>query len=84
MEKDLPLWPRYDKEQKVIHLDSSITVTPDTTRPQFEFLVTNEAQPTSRKALQLTVITNKPKASVIQTHFGGCISGNSCDEGARK
>jgi para-nitrobenzyl esterase len=41
----LPPWPRYDKERKVIHLDSPITVTSDTTRPQFEFLVMNEARP---------------------------------------
>lgn len=43
--KGLPSWPRYDKEQKVLHLDSPITVTPDTTRQEFEFLVTNETQP---------------------------------------
>jgi para-nitrobenzyl esterase len=43
--KGLPPWPRYDKEHKVIHLDSPITVAPDTTRPQFEFLITNEARP---------------------------------------
>ena len=43
--KDLPRWPRYDKAQKVLHLDSPITVTPDTTRPQSEFLVTNESRP---------------------------------------
>jgi para-nitrobenzyl esterase len=41
----LPPWPRYDKEQKVIHFDSPITITPDTARPQSEFLVTNEAHP---------------------------------------
>jgi para-nitrobenzyl esterase len=43
--KGLPSWPRYDKEQKIIHLDSPITVTPDTNRPEFEFLITNESQP---------------------------------------
>jgi para-nitrobenzyl esterase len=42
--KGLPAWPRYDKKQKVIHLNSPITLTPDTTRPEFEFLVTNEAR----------------------------------------
>jgi para-nitrobenzyl esterase len=41
----LPPWPRFDKEQKVIHLDSPIAVTPDATRPQFEFLITNESRP---------------------------------------
>jgi para-nitrobenzyl esterase len=39
--KGVPVWPRYDKEQKVLHLDSALAVTPDTTRPEFEFLVTN-------------------------------------------
>jgi para-nitrobenzyl esterase len=46
--KGLPAWPRYDKKQKVIHLNSPITLTPDTTRPEFEFLVTNEARPHER------------------------------------
>ena len=41
----LPPWPRYDQSKKLIHLDVPITVTPDTTRPQFEFLITNEARP---------------------------------------
>lgn len=34
----LPKWPRYDKEKKLIHLDDPITVTPDTTQAEFEFL----------------------------------------------
>jgi para-nitrobenzyl esterase len=34
----LPQWPRYDKEKMVIHLDDPITVTPDSTRLEFEFL----------------------------------------------
>jgi para-nitrobenzyl esterase len=34
----LPQWPRYDKEKLVIHLDDPITVTPDSTRSEFEFL----------------------------------------------
>jgi para-nitrobenzyl esterase len=42
--KGLPAWPRYDKEQKVIHLDSPISVTPDTTRAEFEFLAGNEGR----------------------------------------
>ena len=42
----LPHWPRYDKERMVIHLDSSINASPDTSRPQFEFLLKGEnAQP---------------------------------------
>jgi len=44
-EKGLPQWPRYDNDQKVIHLDSPITVTTDTTRPEFEFLITHETPP---------------------------------------
>jgi para-nitrobenzyl esterase len=40
----LPGWSRYDKERTVLHLDSSITLSPDTSRPQFEFLVREEAQ----------------------------------------
>jgi len=43
--RGLPAWPRYDKEQKVIHFDTPITITPDTTRPEFEFLVTNQPRP---------------------------------------
>jgi para-nitrobenzyl esterase len=39
--KGLPTWPRYDKDQKVIHLDAPITVTSDTTRAEFEFLIRN-------------------------------------------
>ena len=35
----LPYWPRYDKEKSVLHLDRTITHTPDTARPQFEFLL---------------------------------------------
>lgn len=34
----LPKWPRYDKEKMLIHLDDPITVAPDTTRAEFEFL----------------------------------------------
>ena len=36
--KDLPQWPRYDKEKMLIHFADPITVTPDTTRSEFEFL----------------------------------------------
>jgi para-nitrobenzyl esterase len=42
----LPTWPRYDKEKKLIHLDDPITVTPDTTNAEFEFLANEPAQTT--------------------------------------
>jgi para-nitrobenzyl esterase len=42
--KGLPLWPRFDKNKEVLHFDSSITTSPDTDRPQFEFLVREEAK----------------------------------------
>jgi para-nitrobenzyl esterase len=35
----LPRWPRYDSDKALIHLDNPITVGPDATRAQFEFLV---------------------------------------------
>lgn len=35
----LPLWPRYDKDGLLIHLDSAITSGPDTLRPRYEFLL---------------------------------------------
>jgi len=41
----LPQWPRYDKEKKVLHLDDPITVTPDTTRTEFEFLASEPPAP---------------------------------------
>lgn len=34
----LPHWPRYDKEARILHLDSTITSGPDTKLAQFEFL----------------------------------------------
>jgi para-nitrobenzyl esterase len=40
----LPHWPRFDTEKVLIHLASPITVTPDTARPQFEFLLNHETQ----------------------------------------
>jgi para-nitrobenzyl esterase len=43
--KGLPEWPRYDKEQKVIHLDSPITVMLDNTQAEFKFLISNKARP---------------------------------------
>jgi para-nitrobenzyl esterase len=46
--KGLPPWSRYDKTQKVLHFDSPITITPDTTRPEFEFFVKNESRPHER------------------------------------
>ncbi|MGB8260570.1 MAG: carboxylesterase family protein [Terracidiphilus sp.] len=35
----LPAWPRYDKEDGVIHLNVPVTAGPDTTRPRYEFLL---------------------------------------------
>jgi para-nitrobenzyl esterase len=35
----LPLWPRFDTEGTILHLDSEITTGPDSTRPRYEFLL---------------------------------------------
>jgi para-nitrobenzyl esterase len=35
----LPAWPRYGKDNSLIHLDSDITSGPDTERPRHEFLL---------------------------------------------
>jgi para-nitrobenzyl esterase len=35
----LPQWPKYDKDDSLIHLDSAITAGPDTLRPRYEFLL---------------------------------------------
>jgi para-nitrobenzyl esterase len=35
----LPVWPKYDKNDELIHLDSTITSGPDTMRPRYEFLL---------------------------------------------
>ncbi len=35
----LPAWPKYDKDDSLIHLDSTITAGPDTLRPRYEFLL---------------------------------------------
>jgi para-nitrobenzyl esterase len=35
----LPEWPKYDKDDSLIHLDSAITAGPDTLRPRYEFLL---------------------------------------------
>jgi para-nitrobenzyl esterase len=35
----LPAWPRYGKDDLLIHLDSTITSGPDTERPRYEFLL---------------------------------------------
>ncbi len=32
------LWPKYGKDDELIHLDSTITSGPDTLRPRYEFL----------------------------------------------
>lgn len=43
--KGLPYWPRFDKDKATLHLDSPITTSSDTSRPQFEFLVQEQTQP---------------------------------------
>jgi para-nitrobenzyl esterase len=35
----LPVWPKYDKDDSLIHLDSTITAGPDRLRPRYEFLL---------------------------------------------
>jgi para-nitrobenzyl esterase len=35
----LPKWPKYGKDNDIIHLDSTITSGPDATRPRYEFLL---------------------------------------------
>jgi para-nitrobenzyl esterase len=35
----LPEWPKYGKEDELIHLDATITSGPDTLRPRYEFLL---------------------------------------------
>ena len=35
----LPVWPKYDKDDSLIHLDSTITAGPDALRPRYEFLM---------------------------------------------
>jgi len=35
----LPVWPKYGKNDELIHLDSTITAAPDTLRPRYEFLL---------------------------------------------
>jgi para-nitrobenzyl esterase len=35
----LPEWPRFDKDGGLIHLDSTITIGPDTTQARYEFLL---------------------------------------------
>ncbi len=40
----LPTWPKYDKDDSLIHLDSTITSGPDTLRPRYEFLTQGMAQ----------------------------------------
>ena len=34
----LPKWPRYDREQRVLHFDETIRDAPDTTRARYEAL----------------------------------------------
>lgn len=42
--KGLPVWPRFDKGREVLHFDSPITTSPDADRPQFEFLLKEDAR----------------------------------------
>jgi para-nitrobenzyl esterase len=35
----LPVWPKYGKNDELIHLDSTITSGPDALRPRYEFLL---------------------------------------------
>jgi para-nitrobenzyl esterase len=35
----LPIWPKYGKNDELIHLDSTITSGPDALRPRYEFLL---------------------------------------------
>jgi para-nitrobenzyl esterase len=42
----LPAWPRYDKDDSLIHLNDPITSGPDTLRPRYEFLL--NGMPSSR------------------------------------
>ena len=39
----LPEWPKYGKDDALIHLDSTITSGPDTLRPRYEFLETEKS-----------------------------------------
>ena len=39
----LPEWPRFDKTNELIHLDSTITASPDTTQARYQFLLDNPA-----------------------------------------
>jgi para-nitrobenzyl esterase len=41
--ESLPHWPRYDQDRMLIHLDGTITAGPDTTRPQYEFLLRDKS-----------------------------------------
>jgi len=41
----LPQWPRYDQANMVIHLDDPITISPDSTHSEFEFLEKEPATP---------------------------------------
>ena len=42
----LPTWPKYDKDDSLIHLNDPITSGPDTLRPRYEFLL--KGMPPSR------------------------------------
>jgi len=35
----LPEWPRYGAKNEVLHLDKTITATPDALRTRYEFLL---------------------------------------------
>jgi para-nitrobenzyl esterase len=34
----LPVWPKYDADGSLIHLDATITSGPDSLKPRYEFL----------------------------------------------
>ncbi len=39
----LPVWPRYDTEHAILHLDKNITAGPDANRAKYQYLSTAEA-----------------------------------------
>jgi para-nitrobenzyl esterase len=39
----LPEWPKYGKDNLLLHLDSTVTAGPDTLRPRYEFLETEKS-----------------------------------------
>ena len=39
----LPIWPRYDADRAILHLDKSITAGPDANRAKYQYLSITEA-----------------------------------------